>query len=186
MTDNDFTVRTLTPGQEFQINRHTVIESFKTYHTRESQGYILYTVKHKLRPEYYSRSGNELKELKQQGHEITRRIRIPEIAITGDMKFQTLLQNEELKRVKVLVMEMTFLDGHVSVKEARARGHVHVEEVWRNWKWFESVDKVLFTHFSARYTKEGIEEVVKKRLGDEVGKKVWLMSGADLKEIKTV
>lgn len=57
-------------GDEFQIRKDLKVKAFRTYHVIPSQGYIIYSVKQKLKDEYITLSGNEIKELRLSGVEV--------------------------------------------------------------------------------------------------------------------
>ncbi|KAF0917184.1 hypothetical protein E2562_016977 [Oryza meyeriana var. granulata] len=71
-------------GQEHELRRDLKVKAFKTYHAIPSKGYVIYTVKQKLKPEYLGLPGSEIKRLKLSGVEITNTLTVPEIAFTGD------------------------------------------------------------------------------------------------------
>ncbi len=81
--------------------------------------------------------------------------------IPGDTSFDAIECNDELRRAKVLITEMTFIDDKCSVKDARLFGHVHIDEVREGAHVFADNYHVVFTHFSARYTKSQILEAMR-------------------------
>ncbi|KAJ6970325.1 tRNase Z TRZ1 [Populus alba x Populus x berolinensis] len=117
-------------GQEFYVRKDLKVRAFKTYHAIQSQGYVVYSVKQKLKQEYLGLSGNEIKSLKSSGVEITNTVTSPEIAFTGDTMSDFIIDetNIDVLRAKVLVMESTFVDGTVTVEHARDYGHTHLFE----------------------------------------------------------
>ncbi|XP_038882014.1 nuclear ribonuclease Z isoform X3 [Benincasa hispida] len=58
-------------GEELSLRRDLKVRAFKTYHVIDSQGYLLYSVKQKLKKEYLGLSGNEIKKLRLSGAEST-------------------------------------------------------------------------------------------------------------------
>ncbi|KAK9995532.1 hypothetical protein SO802_020218 [Lithocarpus litseifolius] len=71
-------------GEEFYLRKDLKVRAFKTYHVIPSQCYVVYSVKQKLKQEYIGLPGNEIKNLKLSGVEITYTVTVPEIAFTGD------------------------------------------------------------------------------------------------------
>lgn len=55
-------------GEEFQMRKDLKVKAFRTYHVIPSQGYIIYSVKQKLKQEYAGLSGNEIKNLRLSGN----------------------------------------------------------------------------------------------------------------------
>lgn len=180
LTSSDYKICELKPGERFVLNKHAAIKPFGTSHTRESQGYVVYSVRYKLLERFKGLSGSVLRDLKEKGVVITKMVEEPEVAITGDTKINSLFYNEDVRKAKVLISELTFIDDEMTVRDARRRGHVHLDEVVRCANVFENNQEVLFTHFSARYTKDRIEGVVRKRLPTQLEKKTHLLSGADI------
>lgn len=150
-------------GQEFYVRKDLKVRAFKTYHAIQSQGYVVYSVKQKLKQEYLGLSGNEIKSLKSSGVEITNTVTSPEIAFTGDTMSDFIIDetNIDVLRAKVLVMESTFVDGTVTVEHARDYGHTHLFEIVNYADKFQN-KAILLIHFSARYTVKEIQEAVQR------------------------
>ncbi|KAJ8771860.1 hypothetical protein K2173_027037 [Erythroxylum novogranatense] len=150
-------------GEEFYLRKDLKVRAFRTYHTIKSQGYVVYSIKLKLKQEYHGLPGNEIKNLKLSGVEITNTITAPEIAFTGDTMSDFIVDesNIDILRSRILVMESTFVDDLVAVDHARDYGHTHLSEIIQYADKFEN-KAILLIHFSARYTVEEIQEAVSK------------------------
>ena len=81
----------------------------------------------------------------------------------------------DLLRVKLLIMEATFID-HDSKKDcvqlARDRGHIHLQEVVDNAHLFQDVGSILLVHFSTKYSAEYVRRCVSEQLPPELKDKV--------------
>lgn len=100
--------------------------------------------KNKLKKEYAGLSGNELKNLKDSGIEISNVIENSVIGYSGDTKsFMTELWED----TEILVHESTFLNYGDSARE----NHTNLEEVLRKSSELKLKGLVL-SHFSARYS----------------------------------
>ncbi|KAF5459771.1 hypothetical protein F2P56_019691 [Juglans regia] len=148
-------------GEEFYLRKDLKVRAFQTYHAIPSQGYVVYSIRQKLKQEYVGLSGNEIKTLKSSGVEITYTITAPEIAFTGDTTSDFIIDqnNTDVLRSRILVMESTFLDNSVSVEDARVYGHTHLSEIISHAEKFEN-KAILLIHFSARYRLEEIQQAV--------------------------
>ncbi|KAM5570688.1 tRNase Z TRZ1 [Rosa sericea] len=151
----------LDAGEEFHMRKDLKVKAFRTYHRIPSQGYVVYSVKHKLKQEYLGLSGTEIKELKLSGVEITDTLIEPQVAFTGDTTSDFIVDssNIDVLRAKILVMESTFLDESITVEHARDYGHIHLSEIINHAERFEN-KAILLIHFSARYTVEEIQRAV--------------------------
>ena len=70
--------------QEYELSRELVFQALRTVHRVESYGFVIFERRRKLKPEYAGLSGDEIKNLRQDGTDVTHEIRIPLIAYTGD------------------------------------------------------------------------------------------------------
>ncbi|CAM6098128.1 unnamed protein product [Calypogeia fissa] len=148
-------------GEEYDMGKGYLVKPFRTYHVVPSQGYVIYSVKKKLKPEYIDLSGPEIKQLKLDGVEIVNTFKIPEVAFTGDTTADFIVDeaNKDALEAKLLIMEATFVNEAMSVKHARDYGHVHLSEVAALADKFKN-PHILFIHFSARYEAEEITKAI--------------------------
>ncbi|XP_020600127.1 nuclear ribonuclease Z isoform X2 [Phalaenopsis equestris] len=140
-------------GDEYQLRRDLKVKAFRTYHVIPSQGYIIYSIKQKLKPEYITLSGHEIKHLRLSGVEITYTVTSPEIAFTGDTMSDFVVDPDNA--------ESTFVDNAMSIEHAREYGHTHLSEIASYADKYQNKALVLI-HFSARYTSEEIEAAIAK------------------------
>ncbi|KAK1433746.1 hypothetical protein QVD17_10662 [Tagetes erecta] len=147
--------------EEFFLRKDLKVKAFKTYHVIPSQGYVVYSVKQKLKPEYVGLPGDEIKKLKFSGVEITYTTTSPEVAFTGDTTSDFIVDdnNADVLKAKVLIMESTYVENTMSVENARDYGHTHLSEIVNYASRFENKAIVLI-HFSARYQLDVIQVAV--------------------------
>ncbi|KAL5647319.1 hypothetical protein ACJX0J_041674, partial [Zea mays] len=55
--------------EEYELRRDLKVRAFRTYHAIPSQGYVIYSVKQKLKQEFIGLPGSEIKQLKLSGVE---------------------------------------------------------------------------------------------------------------------
>ncbi|XP_057970895.1 nuclear ribonuclease Z isoform X2 [Malania oleifera] len=97
----------LNVGEEFYLRKDLKVRAFRTYHVIPSQGYVVYSVRQKLKKEFLGLPGKEIAKLKYSGVEITDTITLPEIAFTGDTMSDFIIDNANVDalRAKILIME---------------------------------------------------------------------------------
>ncbi|KAF8410804.1 hypothetical protein HHK36_003341 [Tetracentron sinense] len=150
-------------GETYEIRNNLVVRPFKTHHVIPSQGYVVYSVRNKLKKQYSHLKGKQIEKLKKSGVEITDIILSPEVAFTGDTTSDFMLdpRNADALRAKILITEATFLDEGFSIEHARQHGHTHLFEIIEHAKWIRN-KAILLTHFSSRYNIEDIRKAVSK------------------------
>ncbi|EPS61018.1 hypothetical protein M569_13782 [Genlisea aurea] len=160
-TELNHTLVGLDVGEEFFFRRDLKVRAFRTYHTIPSQGYIIYQVKQKIKPEYKGLGAAEIKNLKLSGVEITDTHASPEIAFTGDTMSDFIIDsdNADVLMSKILIMESTFVENSCSVAHAREYGHTHLSEVVNYGDKFRN-EAIVLIHFSARYDWNVIEKAI--------------------------
>ncbi|GFZ03634.1 tRNAse Z1 [Actinidia rufa] len=101
------------------------------YLRKDLKGYIIYSVRQKLKQEYIGLPGTEIKNLRSTGVEVTNTTTMPEIAFTGDTVSDFIFDdnNVDVLRAKVLIMESTYVSNLETVENARDYGHTHLSEV---------------------------------------------------------
>ncbi|KAJ0527640.1 putative ribonuclease Z [Helianthus annuus] len=158
-------------GEEFYLRKDMKVKAFKTYH-----GYVIYSVKQKLKPEYVGLPGDEIKKLKFSGVEITYTTTSPEVAFTGDTTSDFIVDddNADVLKAKVLIMESTYVENSMTVENARDYGHTHLSEIVNHASRFENKAIVLI-HFSARYQLDVIKEAV-SALGPPLAGRVFALT----------
>ncbi|XP_019160199.1 PREDICTED: nuclear ribonuclease Z isoform X2 [Ipomoea nil] len=132
------TLIALDVGEEICLRKDLKVRAFKTYHVIPSQGYIVYSIKHKLKQEYIGLPAEEIKKLKSSCVEITNTVTTPEIAFTGDTMSDFILDNDNIDalRARILIVEIV---KHADRLENKA---------------------ILLIHFSARYQLDVIQEAI--------------------------
>ncbi|KAL3824283.1 hypothetical protein ACJIZ3_020312 [Penstemon smallii] len=165
-------------GETYEMRNDLVVRPFKTHHVIPSQGYVIYSVRKKLRKQYMHLKGKQIEKLKKSGVEITNTILCPEVAFTGDTMSDFFLdpRSADALRAKILITEATFLDENVSVEHAREHGHTHISEILEHSQWIRN-NTIVLTHFSSRYHIEDIRQAVSKLQSKVSAKVVALTEG---------
>ncbi|RWR91542.1 ribonuclease Z, chloroplastic isoform X2 [Cinnamomum micranthum f. kanehirae] len=136
-------------GETYEIRNDLVVRPFKTHHVISSQGYVIYSVRKKLKKKFLHLKGPQIKKLKLSGVEITDTILSPEVAFTGDTTSDFILdpRNADALRAKVLITE-----------------------ILENAQWIRN-ESIMLTHFSSQYKIEDIRAAVSKLQRQVRGKK---------------
>ncbi len=159
------------PGEELRLRRDLVARPFRSDHVAPCQGYALVSERQKLLPGLAGADGAEIARLRRAGAAVTETVESIEVAFCGDTRIEVVEREPAVRRARLLILEVTFLDDRVPVPEARAKGHVHLDEVCERAALFEN-EAILFTHFSARYTRHEIERILERRLPAELAGRV--------------
>jgi len=159
------TLEPVVPGQEIELSREHVVKVLPTIHTVTSVGYIIYQRRRKLKPEYQTLSGNEIRDLRLGGTEVTVEHRHPVLAYLGDSRAEALDNSPEFYDADILIMEMTFVAPDHRMEKIHKMGHIHLDDVVDRASRFKN-KKIIASHFSTRYTGHQIIDHVKAKLPD--------------------
>ncbi|MFY8200073.1 MAG: hypothetical protein ACOVLE_05355, partial [Pirellula staleyi] len=96
----------LTPNQEIELSRELVVTTSATRHSIPSLGFIVWDRRKKLRPEFADLTGEQIRDIKLSGVDVTREVRIPLVAYTGDTAPEGLDACPDMYRAKILITEM--------------------------------------------------------------------------------
>ncbi|MBN2798502.1 MAG: hypothetical protein JXX28_05080 [Deltaproteobacteria bacterium] len=135
---------------------------FRTFHRAPSVGYALVERRTRLRPELVGLPGSALGARRLAGEEITESVEEVRLAYTGDTGPEV-LEEPCVQRARVLLLELTFLDGRVSVEKAEERGHIHLEHLLGRGEYLLN-PHVVAIHLSARYDRDEAERILDARL----------------------
>ncbi len=152
-------------GQEIELSRELVVTTYLTTHTLPSIGYIVWERRKKLKSEFQDLSGEQIRDLRLAGQEVTTERRFPRVAYLGDSTPGGLDKNPEMYKAEILITELTFVaPGHRKGKIHKL-GHIHLDDLVARKDYFEN-QLVIASHFSTRYHDRQIEHFVKQALPD--------------------
>ena len=163
------------PGQEIELSRELVVRAFATKHTIPSLGFMVWERRKKLKPEYHDLSGDQIRDLRLSGVEVSAEIRIPKLAYLGDTAPQGLDAFPEAYKAEILIMEMTFVAPGERASVIHKYGHTHLDDFIARADRFEN-ELIIASHFSTRLHSDQIVKIVDRRLPEVLrGRlKVWL------------
>jgi ribonuclease Z len=165
----------LSADQEIELSRELVVRTFATRHTVPSLGFLVYERRKKLRPEYHHLTGEEIRDLRLSGVEVSAEIRLPKVAYLGDTSPRGLDAWPDIYRAEIIILEMTFVAPNERPEKIHKYGHTHLDDIVARADRFEN-DVIIASHFSTRLHSDQIQRVVERRLPDSLkGRlKVWL------------
>jgi len=161
ISESKITFEILSANQTFSLKKDYQISGISNFHCTPSTGYLVETIKNKLKPEFADLDGSEIVLLKNKGVEITQQMIQPYVAFSGDSMGE-FLQTPAAK-ASVLIMECSFFGDESDYAKVRHYGHTHIDD-WRQHAELIESDFVVMTHTSVRYSKKDIEVACRKKL----------------------
>lgn len=161
------------PGEEYELAREQVLTTFAATHTLPAVGYIVWDRRKKLKDEYFGLAGEQIRDLRLSGVEVTREARVPLVAYLGDSNTDALDHCADLYRVRVLIMEITFFASGHRREKIHKYGHIHLDDVLERADLFQN-ELIIASHFSTRYHDDQIRRIVEKRLPPQLRDRLLL------------
>lgn len=152
-------------GQEIELSRELVATAHATQHSVPSLGYVIWDRRRKLKTEYHGLPGDQIRDLRLAGKEVTFEQRIPILAYTGDTAPAGLDNHPVMYEAEVLITEMTFVSAQHRPDKIHKHGHMHLDDFIARRNLFQN-QHVIASHFSTRYVNNRIERIVAKALPD--------------------
>ena len=163
------------PNQEIELSRELVVRAFATKHTIPALGFLVWERRKKLKPEYHHLTGDEIRDLRLSGVEVSAEVRVAKVAYLGDTAPQGLDDFPEVYRAEILIMEMTFVAPGERASVIHKYGHTHLDDIIDRAARFEN-EVIIASHFSTRLHPDQIQRIIEKRLPESLrGRlKIWL------------
>lgn len=153
------------PGDQIELSRELVVTVSATKHTVPSLGYVVWERRRKLRPEYVGLAGEQIRDLRLGGTEVTHEIRIPRLAYLGDSAPEGLDACPAMYEAEVLITELTFVAPSHRKERIHKFGHMHLDDLVERRDRFQN-ELVITAHFSTRYQPRQIRRHIDKTLPD--------------------
>lgn len=165
----------ITAGEEIELSRELVVTVSATKHTIPSLGFVVWERRSKLKAEYADLTGEQIRDVRQSGKEVTNEVRIPRLAYLGDSSPPGLDNCPAMYEAEVLIMEMTFVSPKHRPQHTHKHGHIHLDDVVARAHRFNN-ELIIASHFSTRYHDNQVRHFVKQALPDMLdGRlKLWL------------
>jgi ribonuclease Z len=166
-------LRLAEPGMEIELSRELIVTVSPTRHTVPSLGYVVWDRRRKLKPEYQGLAGDQIRDLRLAGTEVTHELRTPLVAYVGDSSPTGLDVCPAMYEAKILICEMTFVSPEHRKERIHKYGHMHLDDFVDRQDRFKN-ELVIAAHLSTRYHDAAVERMVKKRLPDMLGGRLML------------
>jgi ribonuclease Z len=160
-------------GDQIELSREHVLEAIPTRHTVPSVGYLVWERRRKLKAEYQSLTGEQIRDLRLSGVEITEERRIPIVGYTGDTSPEGLDENPALYDARILITEMSFIAPSHRKEKIHKHGHMHLDDWVERRHRFQN-ELVIASHFSTRYHDKQIVHYVRRALPDMLSGRLHL------------
>ena len=161
------------PGDEIQHSREHVVTSFATKHTVPSVGYVVWDRRRKLRPEFQGLPGDEIRDRRLAGEDVTHEVRIPLVCYVGDSAPAGLDGYPPVYEAQVLITELTFFRPEHRKEKIHKFGHTHLDDIIERADRFKN-ELIIAAHFSTRYQDSQIRTVIEQKLPESLRNRVRL------------
>ena len=118
----------LRPGDEIELSRELVVTVSATKHTVPSLGFVVWERRRKLLPEFHGLPGEQIRDLRLAGTDVTSEVRMPRLAYLGDSSPEGLDACEAMYAAEVLIMELTFVAPSHRKDKIHKFGHMHLDD----------------------------------------------------------
>ena len=151
------------PGQEIELSRENVVTVWATAHTIPSRGFVVWDRRQKLKEEYVGLPGDKIRDLRLSGTPITREVRIPLVAYTGDTSPAGLDACPAAFDAKILLTEMSFIRAAHRRDKIHKFGHMHLDDFLERADRFRN-EVIVAGHFSTRYHPNEVRRTLDAKL----------------------
>jgi len=134
-------------GEAVSLSPTVSLMPFRTYHPIPSNGYTIVVEKKRLKAELRSLAGHEIAALKRKGEAIEEVVKEELLSVTGDTLVEVLERQPHILAHDTLLIECTFLDGKKPLADARAGGHIHLDELMDRAHLFQN-RRLILSHTS--------------------------------------
>jgi ribonuclease Z len=166
-------VKGLTAGDEIELSREQLVTVFNTVHTIPSRGFVVWERRNKLKDEFVGLPGDKIRDLKLSGVAITREVRIPILAYTGDTAPAGLDACPACYEAKILITEMSFIRAAHRRDKIHKFGHMHLDDFLERARRFKN-ELIIAGHFSTRYHPNEVRKLLDNKLPPELKAKMKL------------
>jgi len=163
----------LKPGDEIELSREHVVTVSATRHRVPSLGFVVWERRRKLKAEYLNLPGDQIRDLRLAGTEITEERRAPLVGYMGDSAPEGLDDCPAMYDAQILITEMTFVSPRHRKEKIHKFGHMHLDDIVERRDRFKN-EIIIASHFSTRYHSRQVRHFVEQALPDMMGGRLHL------------
>ena len=160
-------------GQEIELSREHVVTAFATKHTVPSLGYVVWERRKKLKPEYQGLNGDQIRDIRLAGNEVSHEVRMPLVCYVGDSAPAGLDEYPPIYEAQILITEMTFFRPEHRKEKIHKFGHTHLDDIVERADRFHN-ELIILAHFSTRYHERQVRNAVERRFPPALAERVHL------------
>lgn len=161
------------PGDEIELSREHVVTAWETKHTVPSVGYLVWERRRKLKQEYTGLSGEQIRDLRQSGTDVTEERRLPLVAYIGDSAPAGLDNYPAAYEAQILITELTFVAPGHRKEKIHKFGHMHLDDILARRDRFRN-ELIVAGHLSTRYGVKQVRTIVERAVPDMLGGRLHL------------
>jgi ribonuclease Z len=136
-------------------------------------GYLVWERRRKLKPEFQSLSGEQIRDVRQSGVEVSEERRLPVVGYLGDTDPRGLDGSPEMYEARILIAEMTFVAPSHRKDKIHKHGHLHLDDFAERQDRFHN-ERVIAAHFSTRCNERQIRAIVERTLPGMLDGRLYL------------
>ena len=152
-------------GDDIPISRELAVTAHATKHTIPSLGFVVWERRKKLKAQYRELTGEQIRDLRMTGTEVSEETRTPILAYLGDSSPAGLDSCPEMFEAEVLICEITFFAANHRKEKIHKMGHIHLDDIVARRSRFQN-QLIIASHFSTRYHAGQIKRIVDAALPD--------------------
>jgi ribonuclease Z len=175
--DYAYTMNPVAPGTMIDVDKQFCFKPFRTVHRVESQGYLVYQKKKRLKEALREAGKEAILEARRRGEDVNEAYLEPAVAFTGDTQGEFIEGDPDVARARVLFVECTFFGEAKTVAHARQWGHLHFDELRGLLPRLKN-ERIALIHASVRYSNRYINQVLDETLSPEDRARVVLFPRA--------
>jgi ribonuclease Z len=136
-------------------------------------GFLVSERRKKLKEEFHRLTNDQIRDLRLSGVDVTREVRTPLVAYTGDTSPPGLDNFPLAFEAKILITELSFIRPNHRREKIHKFGHLHLDDFLDRADKFKN-ELIIAAHFSTRYHAQEVNNYVMRRLPERLRDRIQL------------